>query len=236
MATILVLEDSQVLLNRLTQELKQELLPLDQVLAARNIQEAQVLLDTYSIDAFVLDILLPDGNGLDFLCDVKTILPNAISVVMTASDEPGLASKAEELGILKYYRKPIDGASIARVLQKPLHGEEAVEDNSFHASLSALSTIDIIQLKCMGRATQVLQFRNSDGASGKIHFNRGEIVHAETPDHAGMRAFITIVGWKGGRVIESPEPISSQPSIQDSWQNLLMEAVRLIDEGMPAAA
>lgn len=229
MATILILEDSQVLLTKLSTELTGAF-PNETILQAKTVAEAHHLIDEHQVDAFVVDIMLPDGNGIDFLCDVKMTMPEAGAVVMTAAQLPEYRDQAESLGVIRFFQKPVDTPAMTRALKKVLPESSSPDADSFQASLSSLSTVDIIQLKCLGRATQVLAFTSSDGTQGKIHFNRGEIVHAQSSTQNGMNAFIEIVGWKGGKVIESPEPITSSPTIQDSWQNLLMEAVRLIDE------
>ncbi|NJK92082.1 MAG: DUF4388 domain-containing protein [Blastochloris sp.] len=157
---------------------------------------------------------------------------------MTAQQVPDLKQQAEELGVVRFFQKPVDTASLFKVLQKILNPEPAAPPSdapqSFVASLGGLSTVDIIQLKCLARSTQVLKFTRGDGKSGKLYFQRGEIVHAESETKKGLDAFNDIVSWKGGRVEESAEPIAEQ-TIQQSWEGLLMDAVRMIDENAALA-
>jgi DNA-binding response OmpR family regulator len=239
MGAILVLEDSQVLLTKLTNELKKHFPDL-QILPARSVAEAQLLLNEFEINIFLLDIFLPDGSGIDFLCDVKTIMPESHAIIMTAQQVPDLKQQAEELGVIRYFQKPIDTASLFKVITKILHPEtDSAKNNtdnpqSFVASLGGLSTVDIIQLKCLARSTQVLKFTRGDGKSAKIYFQRGEIVHAETDTARGLDAFNDVVSWKGGRVEESAEPIAEQ-TIQKGWESLLMDAVRMMDESLAVA-
>lgn len=236
MAAILVLEDSQVLLTKLTNELKQRFTDL-QILPARSVAEAQLLLNEFEIDIFLLDIFLPDGSGIDFLCDVKTINPESHAIIMTAQNVPDLKTQAEEIGVVRFFQKPIDTQSLFKVIQKILTPDPVkTEDHapqSFVASLGGLSTVDIIQLKCLSRSTQVLKFTRGDGKSAKLYFQRGEIVHAETDTDRGLDAFNDVVSWKGGRVEESAEPIAEQ-TIKKGWESLLMDAVRMIDESLIA--
>lgn len=233
MASILILEDSLVLLTKLTHELKQAF-PDCQVLGARSVAEAHTFFADTTIDVFILDIFLPDGNGIDFLCDVKTISPDSAAIIMTAQQVPDLRQHAEELGVVRFFQKPVDIAALEKIIQRVIHPEEApappaADPQSFVASLGGLTTIDIIQLKCLARATQVLRFILPGGRSGKIHFQRGEVIHAETNSAQGLPAFNEIVSWKGGRVEESTEPLA-EPTIQQGWEGLLMDAVRIIDE------
>jgi len=235
MASLLILEDSQVQLTRLQKDIGRHYPDL-KIFPARSIEEAQLLLSEYDeIELFLLDIFLPDGSGIDFLCDVKTISPDAHAIIMTANPVPEMKEHAQNLGVLRFFQKPLDMSVLMEEFEKILGpGEKSADEegggDSFKASLGGLSTVDIIQLKCLARATQVIAFVCGDGKSGKIHFQRGEIVHAECSDGTtGLDAFNQIVSWKGGRVEESPEPIA-EPTIQKGWESLLMDAVRMIDE------
>jgi len=241
MDSLLILEDSQVQLTRLKKDI-QERYPDLQIFPARSIEEAQLLLAEYDdINIFLLDIFLPDGSGIDFLCDVKTISPDAHAIIMTANPVPEMRQHAQDLGVLRFFQKPLDLNILIEEFEKILGPGKEVgrspsgeSDASFKASLGGLSTVDIIQLKCLARATQVIAFIRPDGSSGKIHFQRGEIVHAECANGTrGLDAFNDIVSWKGGRVEESPEPIA-EPTIQKGWESLLMDAVRMIDESAHA--
>ncbi|MEM6820842.1 MAG: response regulator [Verrucomicrobiota bacterium] len=234
MASLLILEDSQVQLTSLSNNIKARYPDLE-ILPARTIEEAQLLLSEYDdIDIFLLDIYVPDGSGIDFLCDVKTISPESHAIMMTANPVPEMQKHAQELGVIRLFQKPIEldplFAEFERLIGPSKDGSSEGSNSSFKASLGGLSTVDIIQLKCLSRATQVIAFVCGDGISGKIHFQRGEIVHAETTTgKSGLDAFNEIVGWKGGRVEESQEPIA-EPTIDKGWESLLMDAVRMIDE------
>jgi len=232
MASILILEDSHVLLTRLTEALKARY-PQDTILPARSVEEAHTLLNEFEVQIYILDIFLPDGNGIDFLCDVKTISPNCHAIIMTANSVPELEQHAENLGILKFFQKPLDMAKVFEKIDGVIPKDEDPE--AFQASLGGLTPIDIIQLKCLGRSTQVIQFTKADGVTGKLHFQRGEIIHADISDgRSGLEAFNEIVSWKGGRVEESMEPIH-EPTISQGWEALLMDAVRMIDEATPVS-
>jgi CheY-like chemotaxis protein len=203
------------------------------VLTARSVAEAQVFLAEYRIHFFVLDIHLPDGTGLDFLCDIQTTNPGAKSVIITAAPLPEDREQAEALGVLRFMEKPVDAKTICALAQEQrdsLQKEDAqLKSSQFAALLSSLSSMDIIQLKCLGGATQALEFVAPQG-TGRIYFYNGEIVHAETQGATGESAFQEILGWRGGRVVElanTPEP---SRTITTHWQSLLLSTVQRIDE------
>ncbi|MEM9444479.1 MAG: DUF4388 domain-containing protein [Verrucomicrobiota bacterium] len=236
MSSILIVEDHQVLLAQITQAMRDEF-PEFTILPARGVDEAQVLISEYEVPYFIIDIFLQDGNGIDFLCDVKTIEPDSLAILMTGNDTKDYQDQIQSLGILKVLEKPFNPVSAAKLLRRSIDSENQKDtcDSQFQASLSNLTSVDIIQLKCFSRATQVLQFQSAEGATGKLYFQRGEILHAVVEDTTGMDAFTTIVRWKGGRVTEIAEPISNKRTLHSDWQSLLLDTVHRIDEDAVAS-
>ncbi|MDR2788008.1 MAG: response regulator transcription factor [Candidatus Accumulibacter sp.] len=78
------------------------------VLAAENLAQARKQLLHRSPDAIVLDIMLPDGNGLDFLRELRAA-GNRIPVLMlTARGESASVAKGLRAGANDYLGKPFD--------------------------------------------------------------------------------------------------------------------------------
>jgi DNA-binding NarL/FixJ family response regulator len=63
---------------------------------AGSLTEARRMLE--SVDVVILDLGLPDGSGADLLPELRAANPSAHAVVLTASYEPALATKAIEYG------------------------------------------------------------------------------------------------------------------------------------------
>jgi DNA-binding response OmpR family regulator len=231
MISVLVLEEDKEFLGRLTNALRSGFSNFH-FLTAGTVSEAQMLLEEYPISLLLTTSRLRDGHGLDFLCDVKTVKAETPSILIRTHMEEDLEAKAKLLGVHRVLIRPVPPDEVCRVVSEILKPADlpTEEASQFKASLSCLTTIDIIQLKCLARSTQVLKFELPGGKVGKLHFQRGEIIHAETTDLQGVDAFNVIVGWKGGRVDEAMEPITSTPTIRADWQTLLMDAVVLMDE------
>jgi CheY-like chemotaxis protein len=213
-------------------------LPDAEVLTARSVAEAQLLLSEYRIQFFILDVNLPDGSGTDFLCDVQTVQPEARVMMITASPLPEHEARSRELGVLLFRQKPVDPKEIVRLVQSHYettgHGTDTqFASGQFAVSLTCLSVVDIIQLKCISEATVILQVASPSG-NGRIYFEAGRIIHAETPDATGEDAFVHILRWKGGRIKEMTEPFQTQRTITVGWQALLLDACQRIDETSPS--
>jgi CheY-like chemotaxis protein len=230
---VLVLDDDICLTTVVTKALRSGV-PDIEVLVARSVAEAQLLLSEFKIHFFILDINLPDGTGMDFLCDVRTTSPDARVVMVTATPLPHYEQQSKELGVLLFRQKPVDTKEIVQLVrmhsERMGHGTSVQNaDGSFAVSLTCLSALDIIQLKCLASATLVLQVASPSGI-GRIFFENGEIVHAETPESRGEGAFEQILRWKGGRIKEMAPAHKPPRTINTGWQGLLLNVAQRIDE------
>ena len=100
--TVLVVDDE----NGMRQSFKMVLKDCYHVLAAETGKEAIDLLTKNSVDLILLDILLPDVNGLDLLEKLKAIDPNPEVIMVTAVKDIQTAVKAIKLGAYEYIIKP----------------------------------------------------------------------------------------------------------------------------------
>lgn len=233
---MLVLDDDICLTTIVTKALRTGL-PSAEVLTARSVAEAQLLISEYKIHFFILDVNLPDGTGIDFLCDVRTLYPDARVMMITATGLPEYEERSKELGVLLFRQKPVDTKEIVKLVRthyENMGHATALQhaDGQFAVSLTCLSALDIIQLKCLSSATLVLQVASPSGI-GRIYFENGQIVHAETLDSKGEGAFEQILRWKGGRIKEMPALSKPPHTITTGWQGLLLDVSQRIDESAP---
>lgn len=223
---LLLLEDSVVCATRIARAL-QEAFPDLRLIHARTVEEAQIVGSELGIDFFLIDVLLPDGNGFDFLCDMATVLPEAKAVIMTGEILPEYELKAQELGVLALLEKPVQPGDLVDLLRSEFFPHAA---DSFHASLSCVTPIDIVQMKCIGGATGAIEFEAGNRV-GQIFFAKGEVVHARMEELIGEEAFYEILSWKGGSATEflgnsRPE----LPTISRKWEHLLINAAKHSDD------
>ena len=203
------------------------------ILLAPSLAEGRRLLGEHSPGLCVLDIQLPDGSGLDFLYDIQERVPDACVIILTAVPLPQHRDQAEAFGVLHFMEKPVDSRVLGEVVRAQ-RGKwltsRAGNRGGFSALLTQLTTLDIIQIKCLARATVALEFIGDHGRQGRLYFKDGEILHAETGALLGVEAFNEIVGWSGGQVIEIAGGSTPSRTIEGNWQTLLMNAVHWVDE------
>ena len=243
--SILLLEDNEILMGVLV-DLLGSALPGCALLTAGSIAEAGTRLVEAApgIPAlFVLDINLPDGTGLDFLCDVRTTHPDARALVMTAAPLPSYRDRARRLGVLHFLEKPFSLDGFVATVSSLLDPKATPEPALFAPTLREFDLPDLVQIRCLAGATSILECRSPHGDErGDIHFRRGRIVHASLqptsprgsergdgaphPATEGPEAFRRMVRWKGGAFSETAGPPrqSRHGSIYRDWQILLQEA------------
>ncbi|MDR0999974.1 MAG: response regulator transcription factor [Clostridiales bacterium] len=75
------------------------------VLLAMSLAEARAMIRDRPLDAVVLDIALPDGNGLDFLEELRSTSEVPV-LVLTADQTPERSSESLDAGSDDFLRKP----------------------------------------------------------------------------------------------------------------------------------
>jgi two-component system, NtrC family, response regulator AtoC len=114
-ATILVVDDVETAREAIADSLRKD---GKEVLEAGTLKEARAFLEMNKADICVLDILLPDGNGLSLLDEVIQMAAQPKFIVITAHGQIDFAVEAMKKGALDFITKPIDmktlKSSIAR--------------------------------------------------------------------------------------------------------------------------
>jgi FixJ family two-component response regulator len=73
-------------------------------------------------DCLVVDLQMPDLNGLDILRALRAADHALPVIVITAHDEPGLRAGCTAAGALAYLPKPVDGTVLLEAIGAALHG------------------------------------------------------------------------------------------------------------------
>ena len=105
MLTTLLVDDDRAFSAVAAATLQREGLP---VAVAHSLHEARVLVAQRSFDLVVLDRRLPDGDGLQYLPELRAALPGAVVVMVTAHGDIASAVEAIRLGATDYLAKPIE--------------------------------------------------------------------------------------------------------------------------------
>ncbi len=124
---ILVVEDDLVIRNLLQAIFLRHKLP---VTLAHNLAEAQVQLAKEPFDLMMLDLRLPDGDGLKFLEQVATLPERPLVVMVTGFGSVESAVACMRAGAFDYVVKPFSPSQIDVILRKAQTYRQLVRVNS----------------------------------------------------------------------------------------------------------
>jgi DNA-binding NtrC family response regulator len=98
------------------------------------------LLSGEAPDIVLLDLNLPDANGLDLLPQLKKSWPDAEVVVLTGAATFEAAVEATKRGAYHFINKPFDTSALLVTLERAIENrQQKEENNSLRRALSAMS-------------------------------------------------------------------------------------------------
>jgi len=86
-------------------------------------------------DVVLMDVNLPDGNGIDATAAVLEVHPGAAVIVLTAHADPTFALRAAEAGASGFVPKDVRMAKILAAVRAVMAGEPAMEPTVLHSVL-----------------------------------------------------------------------------------------------------
>ncbi len=113
----------------------------------------------------------------------------------------------------------------------PVGMEDKEVDMSGHIASSSLG--DVSQFLNAGKETGVLSIKNEESdPMGRMVFDKGELVDAESPGHCGVEAVYDLLRHKDGffSFVRQAEESITERTITQGTISLLLDVYRVIDE------
>ncbi|MEJ2542902.1 MAG: response regulator, partial [Calditrichaceae bacterium] len=125
MEKILLIDDDKDIQEMLTSLLENENLDVE---SSSTGKDAFSKLDNTVFDTIILDIFLPDINGIDFISKLKDKKIETPIVIITGSSQYEIAREAVRLGVYDYLIKPFKNIQFQQVVHNALkHNRLTVE-------------------------------------------------------------------------------------------------------------
>ena len=192
MSRLLLVEDENLLRWALRTRLMRAGHTVDE---APTLAVAEELLRRSRPEVVLLDVNLPDGNGLDFLASQREKLAESIVLVFTADGRVEDAVRAMKLGALDFLSKPVDQEELIRVVGQAtaLHRDRLEAEGSRRAREKQTSLRVIAESPAMESALSLaLTVAASSSTTVLVQGETGvgkevvaRYIHANSPRVAG---------------------------------------------------
>lgn len=140
-ARVLIIEDEVLFARAVSKQLSKAGFECEQV---ENLDRARAIIKQFNPDIVLLDMRLPDGNGMDILPEL--VGKGVVTIVMTAHGDVGDAVAAMKLGAADFLKKPLDLEELLVVVQKNCKTVEmqASLDYSRQRNMHAADGVELI--------------------------------------------------------------------------------------------
>ena len=167
MASILLVEDEKLIRWGFRRALEARGHVVDE---AASLEQAENHLRDHRPDILILDVRLPDGNGVDFMVDQKAALSESLVIVITASGAIDTAVRAMKAGAVDFLSKPLSEEEMLAAVDQATErlsernavertrreGERAIERTVVARSVGMKSVLEMAGIVAASPAATVL--------------------------------------------------------------------------------
>ncbi|MCB8817790.1 response regulator transcription factor [Desulfosporosinus shakirovi] len=146
MSVVLIVEDELLELEFLKAIVAEELLPRDKIITCESGTQAVKVAKQYRPDIIVMDILLPEMDGLQALQEIREFLPQACVIILSACSDFSYAQTAIHLRVQEYLLKPVKPSVFKKVFQDVLSTASACQVHA-HEEIVEQETNQIYSIK-----------------------------------------------------------------------------------------
>jgi len=217
---VMIVDDDRVIIRIITNGLREH--PELEVVAAQDGKEAIDRLNNEEIDLIVTDLYMPVVNGLQLLSYISKNYPGIPAMVLTGHGSTELEARVKAIGDFQYYEKPMDVNVLSEIIIKALYSPPA-------GQIHGISTASFLQLIDIEEKVCTLKIRSGE-KFGRLYFNKGELMAAETGKLKGEQAAFDIISWENSMIEIENVCKKNRREINKSLMHILMEGARLRDE------
>lgn len=119
--TIIIIDDDKFILNVFSRILQKQGYNVDVVETG---QETLEKMNEKKYDLALIDVNLPDINGIDLVSKLNSINPDLIKIVITGFPSIEDATNAMDQGVIAYLVKPVKSEELIELIAKKLKKQE----------------------------------------------------------------------------------------------------------------
>lgn len=200
-----------------------------EVHTAYGVGQAILQVQDHQIAVAVVDIQMPVVDGLQFISILRRKHPEVKSVVLTAYPQEEYRKACMANGASLYLEKPRSPDEMQAVFKQIVSILDQPVEEGFTGTMMRANLADMLQMLCLSNSTLILKI-GCDFGTGRIYVQEGKIIHAEIGELEGQDAFYFLMSLRHGKfeILTFEDP--GKQTIAGTWEYLLMESARLIDE------
>ena len=194
MSKVLIIDDEKAILESLSSILEDEGF---QVFKAVDGKEGIAIFDREKPEIVLLDVWMPDLDGLQVLKRIKKIDRNAVVIVISGHGTISTAVEAVKVGAYDFLEKPLSIDKVLEVISRGLGREKAPSDKVEEFKIGVTKGPDIHKQKTIGKSIVVYGLGLHSGVkTGMILLPMPEdtgIIFEHVPDGERIPAYIDYV-------------------------------------------
>lgn len=156
---ILIIDDEPAICKALQISLKSEGFEVDTAFSAK---EGIKKFKGFLPDVVILDLRLPDSDGIKVMESIKAIERNTIVILITAYGDTKTAVEAVKKGAYDFITKPFDLEELKITLKKALKEKALLEENHILKSLQGKSAFITKDNEILNFFSQIENMANTD--------------------------------------------------------------------------
>jgi two-component system, NarL family, response regulator DevR len=139
--TVVVVDDHEVVRAGLRTAIEQAGCDYVVLGEAGTVTEAYELLERTTPDIAILDVVLPDGDGIQLCREIQVLHPGTACLLLTSFPEPGAMLSAALAGAAAYLAKDSSATDLMSVIAQIGQGRRLLDDEAVSALLEELSSL-----------------------------------------------------------------------------------------------
>jgi DNA-binding response OmpR family regulator len=181
------------------------------------------------------DVSMPEVDGFELCRRVRatTLISHTPFVFLSGWDDYRDRQRALQLGADEFLSKqtPVRELLIRvhLLLQRYSDSASSSRKPAMEGSIEVVGAAGVLQMWHQGRLSGVCTVRSGTELF-EARFKDGEIVYAMAGDRTGAAAVYAFLGWSRGLFRFVPADVEAGEPVGDSFDQLLLEGCRLLDE------
>lgn len=216
---ILIVDDEKEILNAVGNFLQLEGFKVE---TAENGQIAIEKLEKEDFQIVITDLNMPVADGFELLAHIAHSQPGLPAIVMTSIATAESEAALSKLGIGGYLKKPFDLLSLTDKIMDGLAGKE----KGYMQGVTLPSFLQLIEMEAKTCTLKI----ESDGKTGYLYFDKGNVLDAKTDENSGLEALQEVLLWDDTAIEINHICLKKQKHIHMPLAHVLLDTLRLKDE------